>query len=143
MTIVVPDASVILKWVLQPEREPDTGSALRVLEAFLEAIIEIRVPSLWRYEVGNILAVKRPRTAREAMEALLGYRFEEERLHSAYCLETLRFAAETTGISFYDAAYHVLAIRTDGLFLTADQKYVTRAKRKGKIMHVADWWPPA
>jgi len=35
MTIVVPDASVILKWVLQPEGEPDTGSALRVLEAFL------------------------------------------------------------------------------------------------------------
>ena len=142
MTIVVPDASVILKWVLQPEAEPDTGSALRVLEAFLGEAIEIRVPSLWRYEVGNILAVKRPRTAREAMEALLGYRFEEERLHSAYCLETLRFAAEAKGISFYDAAYHVLAIRTDGLFLTADRQYVARARRKGKIMHVADWKAP-
>jgi len=142
MTIVVPDASVILKWVLQPEDERDAGSALRVLEAFLGELIEIRVPSLWRYEVGNILAVKRPRTAREAMEVLLGYRFEEERLHSAYCLETLRFAAEAKGISFYDAAYHVLAIRTDGLFLTADRKYVARAWRKGKIMHVADWKAP-
>lgn len=142
MTIVVPDASVILKWVLQPEGEPDTGSALRVLEAFLGETIEIRVPSLWRYEVGNILAVKRPRTAREAMETLLDYRFEEERLHSAYCLETLRFAAEGKGISFYDAAYHVLAIRTDGLFLTADRKYVARTWRNGKIMHVADWKPP-
>lgn len=142
MTIVVPDASVILKWVLQPEDEPDTGSALRVLEAFLGEAIEIRVPSLWRYEVGNILAVKRPGRAREAMEALLGYRFEEERLHSGYCLETLRFAAEAKGISFYDAAYHVLAIRTDGLFLTADRKYVARALRHGKIMHVADWKAP-
>ena len=143
MMILVPDASVILKWVLQPEGEPDTGSALRVLEAFLRETIEIRVPCLWRYEVGSILAVKRPRTARQAMEILLGYRFEEERLHSAYCLETLRFAAETKGISFYDAAYHVLAIRTDGLFLTADRKYVARAASKGKIMHVADWKPPA
>jgi predicted nucleic acid-binding protein len=143
MMIVVPDASVILKWVLQPEGEPDTGSARRVLEAFLEETIEIRVPSLWRYEVGNILAVKRPGTACEAMEALLCYRFEEEQLHSAYCLETLRFAAEAKGISFFDAAYHVLAIRTDGLFLTADRKYVGRAWRHGKIMHVADWKSPA
>jgi predicted nucleic acid-binding protein len=134
---------VIFKWVPQPEGEPDTGSALRILEAFLEEIIEIRVPSLWRYAVGNILAGKWPRTAREATEALLGYRFEEERLHSAYCLETLRFAAEAKAISFYDAAYHGLAIRIDALFLTADRKDLVRARRTGNIRHVADWEPPA
>jgi predicted nucleic acid-binding protein len=93
--------------------------------------------------VGNILARERPQTAREAMETLLGYRFEEEQLDSAYCLETLRFAAETTGASFYDAAYHVLAIRTAGMFLTADRKYLARALCKGHVMHVADWELPA
>jgi len=78
MTIVVPDASVILKWVLQPEDEPGAARALQILEAFL-----------------------------------------------------------------YDAAYHVLAIRTDGLFVTADRKYLARAGRKGHVTLLADWLPPA
>jgi predicted nucleic acid-binding protein len=143
MMVVVPDASVILQWVLQPEGESETGSARRVLEAFLGETIEIRVPSLRQYEVGNILAVKRPGTVCEAMEALLCYRFEEEPLHPAYCPETLRFAAEAKGIWFYDAVHHMLGIRTDVLFLTADRKYVGRAWRRGKIMHVADWKSPA
>ena len=143
MTIVVPDASVILKWVLQPEDESGAARALQILEAFLEERIEIRVPSLWRYEVGNILTSKRPAMAREAMEVLLAYRFEEERLHSEYCLATLDFTVGTKGVSFYDAAYHVLAIRTDGLFVTADKKYLARAGRKGHVTLLADWLPPA
>jgi predicted nucleic acid-binding protein len=142
MTIVVPDASVMLKWVLQPEDEPGAGRALQILEAFLEERIEIRVPSLSRYEVGNILMSKRPAMAREAMEVLLAYRFDEEHLHSEYCLETLDFTVGTKGVSFCDAAYHVLAIRADGLFVTADKSYLARAGRKGHATHLADWMPP-
>jgi hypothetical protein len=46
MTIVVPDASVILKWALQCPDEADSALALALLEAFVREKIEIRIPSL-------------------------------------------------------------------------------------------------
>ena len=53
--IVIPDASVILKWVLEKDDEPGYAQALKLQEAILADEVEIRVPTLWRYEVGNVL----------------------------------------------------------------------------------------
>jgi predicted nucleic acid-binding protein len=142
MMTVVPDASVILKWVLGAEEGPDANDALRILDAFLGGQIELRLPSLWRYEVGNILGMRRPGVARETMEALLGYRFEEEHLHAEYCLDVLRFVTATKGVSFYDAAYHVLALRASGVYVTADQRYIRQAGRRGRAILLSEWAPP-
>jgi hypothetical protein len=101
--------------------------------------VELRLPSLWRYEVGNILGMRRPGVAKEAMEALLAYRFEEEHLHAEYCLDVLRFVTATKGVSFYDAAYHVLALRTKGLYVTADKRYIGLAGRRGRVVLLSDW----
>lgn len=38
---------------------------------------------------------------------------------------------EVKRVTFYDSAYHVLAIRAKGLYLTTDTAYVKRAKAKG------------
>ena len=54
--IIVPDASVILKWVLEKEDESDYPQALQLQHAFLAQEVEIRLPTLWRYEVGNVWA---------------------------------------------------------------------------------------
>jgi predicted nucleic acid-binding protein len=43
------------------------------------------------------------------------------------------------GVTFYEAAYHVLALRTNGLYLTADTAYVKRAKRKGHVSLLSEW----
>jgi len=142
MTIVVPDASVILKWALQRPDEADSALALALLEAFVHEKIEIRIPSLWRYEVGNILARKQPATAVEAMEALLGCEFPEEPLHHDYCLAVLRFMHDLKHVSFYDASYHVLAWRVNGLYITADREYVRIARSKGSIILLSEWSPP-
>ena len=143
MMVVVPDASVVLKWVLQREDEPDSPVALRVLQEYLEERIEIRLPSLWRYEVGNILALKQPGLASESMETLLSYQFLEETLNRDYCLAVLRFMRDLQGISFYDASYHVLAQRMQGVYLTADNDYVKKARRKAHIALLSNWNPPA
>jgi predicted nucleic acid-binding protein len=141
VTTVVPDASVILKWVLHAEDEPNAEDALRILDAFLGEQITLCLPSLWRYEVGNILGMRRPALAREAMEALLAYQFEEEDLHAEYCLDVLRFVTMTKGVSFYDAAYHVLALRMNGVYVTADKRYVSQVSRKGHVVLLSDWRP--
>ncbi len=142
MTVVVPDASVILKWVLQREDEPDFLNALRILDEYLAGAIEIRLPSLWRYEVGNILGLKQPRRAGDAMEALLAYEFEEEALHREYCLDALRLVVEIRGISFYDAAYHALALRRGGIYVTADRRYLARAGKEGHAALLSQWRSP-
>lgn len=140
--IVVPDASVILKWVLQKEKEPDFPQALRLQEVFLAEGIEIRVPTLWRYEIGNVLGLKQPRIATELMSALLAYELEEVPLRTDYALAVLEHMQDVKGVTFYDSAYHVLALRTKGMYLTADTAYVKRAKRKGHVALLADWEGP-
>lgn len=140
--IIVPDASVILKWVLEREQEADLAQALLLQEALVAEQIEIRLPSLWRYEVGNVLGLKKPAMAKELMIALLAYDFDEVPLQAEYCLEVLVHMEHIKGITFYDAAYHVLAMRLSGLYLTADAAYVKRAKRKGHLALLAEWEGP-
>lgn len=142
MMIVVPDASVILKWVLQREQEPDSQNAFGLLDAYLAERIDIRLPSIWRYEVGNTLGIRQPSLASEAMDTLLGYQFAEEMLHRDYCLAILRLMRELKGISFYDASYHVLAMRANGIYVTADLAYMKKARRKGSIALLSRWLPP-
>ena len=137
--IVVPDASVILKWVLEREDEPGHAQAMKLQEALLADELEIRMPTLWRYEVGNVLGLKKPGMASELMGALLAYEFDEVPLRTEYALAVLEHMQDVNGVTFYDSAYHVLALRTRGLYLTADTMYVKRAKRKGHVSLLSDW----
>ena len=141
--IVVPDASVILKWVLEKEHEPDQAQARRLQDALLADRVAIKLPALWRYEVGNVLGLKQPALAMELMSALLAYDFEEVPLEAEYAFAVLEHMREVKGVTFYDSAYHVLAMRTKGLYLTADAAYVKRAKRKSHIALLSEWDGPS
>lgn len=141
--IVVPDASVMLKWVLERDDEPDCLRAFQLLKAYEAETIVLRVPTLWRYEVGNLLGIKQPEHAGEALQALLAYEFPEESLGRDYGLAVLNLMREVRGVSFYDASYHVLAIRLRGTYVTADAEYVKKGKRKGHLALLSDWHPPA
>jgi predicted nucleic acid-binding protein len=137
--IVVPDASVILKWVLEKASEPDQVQARSLQEAILNNQVEIRLPTLWRFEVGNVLGLKQPKLARELLSALLAFDFEEVPLGRDYAKEILDHMKEVTGVTFYDSAYHVLAIRMEGLYLTADNAYVKKAKKSGHVTLLSEW----
>jgi predicted nucleic acid-binding protein len=140
--IVVPDASVLLKWVLEKDSEPDHRQAIQLQQALLDEVIEIRLPTLWRYEVGNVLGLKKPTIATELMGALLAYEFDEVPLRTEYALDVLKHMGDMPGVTFYDAAYHVLALRVQGLYLTADGAYIRRAKRKGHVVLLNEWQGP-
>jgi hypothetical protein len=57
--VVVPDASVLLKWVLRTPDEEGPEPSLAVKSAWMQGAIEIVVPTLWVYE----WATRRPEAA--------------------------------------------------------------------------------
>jgi predicted nucleic acid-binding protein len=140
--IVVADASVLLKWVVGMEAEPDHHLAMRLREALLAGELEVHVPTLWRYEIGNVLGLKQPRLAADMMRQLFAYEFLEVPLTTEYAMDVLGHMREIGGVTFYDSVYHVHAFRIGGLYLTADAAYVKRAKRRGHVALLTDWEGP-
>lgn len=139
--VLVPDASVLLKWVLRSEDEPGGDRALELKAAWLADACELVVPSLWVFEVGNILGLKRPAAAASLLQAMLDLGIREEAPHG-YAAAIVALMREHA-VTFYDAAYHALAIRHRGTMITADRAYVKRAARAGHITLLNDWRAPA
>ena len=136
--VVVADASVILKWVLPPTDESDVEQALRLRDAIADRLVRAVVPSLWIYELGNTLARRLPKSAEAMLDALTRFDFDigtESRdwMHQVLDL-TRRY-----GVTFYDAAYHALAIIHVGLFVTADERYLKQTAEAGRVKHLREW----
>lgn len=137
--IIVPDASVILKWVLEKGEGEEVSNALKLQNAFIAGEIKLQVPTLWQYEVGNVLGMKQPELAGELMKALLEYGLPEASLTPDYCQAVLKLMQEIKAATFYDSCYHVLAIQKMGVYLTADKEYVKKASRRGHIILLSEW----
>jgi predicted nucleic acid-binding protein len=139
--VIVPDASVLLKWVLRSDDENGRDRAHDLKDAWLAGACEIVVPGLWVYEVGNVLGRKAPAAAAALLEAMmdLGMREVQPRTYVAGIFTLMR----DHKITFYDAAYHALALHEGGLMLTADAAYVRKAGRAGHVRLLRDWSGPA
>jgi predicted nucleic acid-binding protein len=122
---VVPDASVILKWVLDAEDEPGHAAASRLLERWQRREISLAVPPLWLYEVGNVLCLKRPADAAEALAALCDLGFSEVPL-SRELIQRIVVLAQNHGVTFYDASYLAVAEERNAVLVTADSKFFRR-----------------
>lgn len=139
-TVVVPDASVLLKWILRSDDEPERDRALALKAAWMEDACQLVVPTLWPFEVGNILGLKHPATAASLLQGMIDLGIREEAPHG--------YAAAIVGlmhshkVTFYDAAYHALAIRHRGTMLTADRAYLKKAASAGHVILLNDWRPP-
>ena len=66
---LVPDASVLLKWVLPPADETDVETALALRDSIASGGIRALVPDLWVCEVGNTLARRFPDRASRLLDA--------------------------------------------------------------------------
>lgn len=138
MDIIVPDASLILKWVLPPDNERFVAQALAIRDAFVDDEIRLLVPSLWYFEVGNTLARRYPVEAPQLLRHLRSLAFHEAVGRDRYETRALRLT-RTYGVTFYDASYHALAEAEDGLFVTADEKYLAKAADAGHLLHLGKW----
>jgi len=138
MPLVVPDASVILKWVLPPADEGDVGRALAMRDSIMSGRVRALVPDLWFYEVGNTLARRFPDRAFRLLDALARF----DLAIAPRSRRWLNHALDLTqryGVTFYDAAYHAHAIVERGVFVTADARYLQRAGEARSIMHLSAW----
>ena len=138
--VLVPDASVLLKWALRSDDEPDRNQALAVKTAWLDERCDLVVPTLWLYEVGNILGLKQPQDAEQLLAAMVDLGMTE--VHPAVYHSRIIRLMRDHHVTFYDAAYHALAIERNATMLTADVKYVRKAGRAGHVERLEDWTPP-
>lgn len=138
--LIVPDASVILKWVLPSDNEPDSEKAAGLRDSILNDNVRVLVPALWLYEVGNTIARRFPEHAAAWMTAVIKFELEESTA-SPQWLETTLKLTEQYGVTFYDAAYHAVAIVQKGLFVTADTRYVRQVNGAGSVVALSDWVP--
>lgn len=138
--LLVPDASVLLKWTLRSDNEEHADRALAVRAAWFDGVCDLALPTLWAYEVGNILALKAGSTAPALFRAMLDLEIPEES-PAAYSAETFRLVRQHK-VTFYDAAYHALAIAKGGTMITADRAYVTKAHAAGHVELLERWHPP-
>jgi predicted nucleic acid-binding protein len=122
---VVPDASVILKWVLDAEDEPGHAAASRLLKRWQQGELSLVVPPLWLYEVGNVLCLKRPADASEALATLCDLGFGEVPLTRELIQRTV-VLAQGHGLTFYDASYLAVAEESKAVLVTADGKFYRR-----------------
>ena len=138
--VLVPDASVLLKWALRSDDEPDRDQALALKTAWLDGRCDLVVPTLWVYEVGNVLALKEPKVAGQLLAAMVDLQMAEVN-PAAYHPSILRLM-RVHKVTFYDAAYHALAIERNATMLTADVKYVRKAGRAGHVQRLEAWVVP-
>ena len=138
ISIVVPDASVLLKWVLPGDDEPGAGSAMELLDEARAGAIKLVVPQLWLYEVGNTLVRRFPCQANELLACLVDFQLTEAQVDARWRNQTV-YLAVSYGVTFYDAAYHAVALIRGGIFVTADERYVRRASNGGNVVLLRHW----
>ena len=138
--LVVPDASVLLKWVL-PSDKPDADKALLLRAAIQDEAVDALLPALWLYEVGNTIARRFPVHAPSWLSALMKFGLEEASPSQPWVAKSLELT-QRYEVSFYDAAYHALALIHKGVFVTADRRYVNRVREAGSVIALGEWCPP-
>jgi predicted nucleic acid-binding protein len=140
--LVVPGASVLLKWVLPSGSEPRTDSALLLRAAILNSTVQAMIPALWLYDVGNTVTRRFPDHAQAWLSALMKFAIEEVPPSKQWLTQAFGLA-QRHGVPFYDAAYHAVAIVNGGCFVTADSQYVDKTASSGSVIVLNKWRPPA
>jgi predicted nucleic acid-binding protein len=141
--IVVLDASVILKWLLEdPLREPDTDKAAAIMESVVKGELEILQPVHWLAEVAAVVARLTPSTAIRDVEWLAALELPSSDDPSVMGRATT--LAIGTGNHLFDTLYHAVALEhEDATLVTADGRYFANASRFGRIATLHDWKSPA
>jgi len=136
--IIVPDASVILKWVLPENISPLQKQALAVRNTVVTDEYKLLVPALWRYEVGNTLTRIVPEESLRLIQLCESVGLEEVSPTAGW-LQLVVELVQTYQVSFYDASYHALAINQSGVFVTADEKYIKKVGESQNIKSLKDF----
>ncbi len=139
--IVVLDASVILKWLLEdPDREPDTEKAFAVVESVVDGQLEILQPVHWLAEVAAVASRLTPQTAVRDVEMLAALEFPTT--DDPNVIRRATNLAIEIDHHLFDTLYHAVALENDdAILVTADDRYCLKAERYGRIASLRNWRP--
>ena len=139
MKLVV-DASVAVKWFIpDASREPDTDRAAMLPRSVKDGSVELLEPPHWMAEVAAVLTRLRPAIAGEAIDLMDAMELETAAhagLHK--CASRL---AERLDQHLFDTLYHALAHESEAVLVTADNRYLRKARRVGRIAALDEWTP--
>lgn len=135
---IVVDTSVLIKWIKTKDEEL-VNEARRLLTEIERRPLEVHVPALLLYEVGNILLLKTDLESAALNDAISN-------------LETLPFAVappatpllrraarlgKQNNLTFYDASFLGLAVELDCPLVTADRPFFNCARSLPRVRHLA------
>lgn len=138
MSVIVADASVVVKWLL-PEREgeADVHQALRLLEKVGTGRVTLYEPPHWLVEVAAVMARLSPGTARDDIRDL--HAMEVAVLDTQPVYVTACELAIELDHHLFDTLYHAVALHLpDALLVTADDRYYRKAHSRGRIVRLRD-----
>jgi predicted nucleic acid-binding protein len=135
---IVVDTSVLIRW-FKTRGEEFVKEAERLLEEIDHRHIEVHVPALLLYEVGNILLLK-------THLGLAGLEVAVERLEAlpfvvappaTPLLKRAHRLGREYSLTFYDASFLALAVELDCPFVTADERLFERTHSLQQVRHLS------
>lgn len=135
---IVIDTSVLIKWV--KTRDEELVKEARLLLSDIERQpLEVHVPALLLYEVGNILLLKTDLDIagmNNALSRLEALPFAIAPPATPLLKRAARLGREL-GVTFYDASFLALAVELDCPFVTADRPLFDRARSFPHVRHLS------
>ena len=126
MIRLVVDASVVVKWYPPYDQEPLASQAHALMDRWVAGEVAFAVPDLIWPEVANILwkSVRRNRCSLDDAEAALAHMLEQNlsTIPSAPLIDQAFHIAVQYGRTAYDSLYVALALASNSLLVTADEK---------------------
>jgi len=135
---IVVDSSVLIKW-FKTRGEELLAEAEQLLEEIDRCHIQVHVPALLLYEVGNILLLKTRlglAALDEAVRRLEALPFVVAPPATPLLKRALRLGREFS-LTFYDASSLALAVELDCPLVTADQRLFHHTRSLQRVRHLS------
>ena len=135
---IVVDTSVLIKW-FKAHDEDFLREARALLQEVEDRPLEVHVPALLLYEVGNILLLKTRLGATgldDALERLAALPFRVAPPAVPLLKRAARLGRELA-LTFYDASSLALAVELDCPYITADRRLFERTRALPRVRHLS------
>jgi predicted nucleic acid-binding protein len=136
-TLVVADASVVVKWFVEEEQ---SDAALRLRDDYVDRALDIASPDLLPYEVLNALRYNPAigeKQLKQIATALEKYSLWLHPMTGELAATTIENAL-AHGISVYDSAYISLGLIRDTVVYTADQRLIDKTGHE-RLRHISTY----
>ncbi len=135
---IVIDTSVLIKWI-KTKNEDLLKEARRLRTTIERRPLDVHVPALLLYEVGNILLLKTDLDV-AGLDIALSDIEALPFIVAPPATPLLRRAArlgKELGLTFYDASFLALAVELNCPLVTADGPFWNRAKSLPRVRHLS------